>query len=57
VEIDSLAKQIVERVADFNQRHPRCPVQITTGFAVQSDPDMKMEELFRKASNQLYSKK
>ena len=57
VEIDSLAKQIVERVADFNQRHPRCPVQITTGFAVQSDPDTKMEELFRKASNQLYSKK
>jgi PAS domain-containing protein len=54
MDIKNLSSQILDKIQEYNDCHPDSTVQVSIGFAIQSEDTAKMEDLFKEASNNLY---
>lgn len=57
---DSVAQscgRIREAIEIYNSTNPELPLSISIGFAVKTDPDISMNEIFKEADNNMYREK
>lgn len=55
--VELSCQRIRDAVDQYNQENPDLPLAISVGFAVRSDGNRRMDDLFREADNHMYRKK
>jgi diguanylate cyclase (GGDEF)-like protein/PAS domain S-box-containing protein len=55
--IENALARISNVIKDYNEEHPGLPLSISTGFAVRSEGDQSINEIFKEADNKMYREK
>ncbi|MGE5370410.1 MAG: diguanylate cyclase domain-containing protein [Solirubrobacterales bacterium] len=55
--VEESCRRIERNVAEYNAANPDLPLSISSGFAIRTDGNRRMMDLFREADNQMYRRK
>lgn len=55
--VENGIRRIREAVESYNAKNPELPLGVSIGFAVSNDVQVNMDELFKKADNNMYREK